>query len=232
MKHHALIIFDLDDTLFDYAQTERVAVTQACISLGVECGEDPYSRYRSASNIVRCGFRDITPENIRAFRVARAETFLALANERDVSPGDFVDECLRNSTVGILIAGVPETLGQLSGVSKVVATNGTDYPRRNKLEGSPIARHFEGFFTSESLGVAKPDPEYFLRILQLCGVTRQAVLVVGDSYRLDIEAASGCGLDCCWFDYRNEYRDTPLPSGVSRIRRFEELTTVVGGGAS
>jgi 2-haloacid dehalogenase len=228
MKDYRLIVFDLDDTLFDYAQTERLAVTEACARLGLECREDIYAKYRRANDIVRCGFRDITAENIRAFRIARADAFLASSNRRDVSAEDFVDEYLRNSTAGILIAGVPETLEQLRGISKVVATNGTDYPRRNKLEGSPIATYFDGFFSSEGLGVAKPDPEYFVRILQHCKVRKEEALVVGDSYRLDIETAARLGFDCCWFDYRRAYRDAPLPQAVRLINRFDELISVIG----
>lgn len=228
MKDYRLIAFDLDDTLFDYAQTEKLAITKSCTRLGFECGEDIYAKYKSANDIVRCGFRDITAENIRAFRLARAEAFLASSNRRDVSAKDFVDEYLRNSTTGILIAGVSETLEQLRGISKVVATNGTDYPRRNKLEGSPIAKYFDGFFSSEGLGVSKPNPEFFVRILRHCKVSKEEALIVGDNYRLDIETAAGLGLDCCWFDYRRAYRDAPLPQAVRLISRFDELVSVIG----
>lgn len=227
MRRYRLIVFDLDDTLFDYAQTERLAVTEACARLGVEC-EDVYTTYKRANDFARRGFRDITAENIRAFRVARADAFLASTNRSGVSAEDFVDEYLRHSTVGVLIAGVPETLEQLRGISKVVATNGTDYPRRNKLEGSSIAKYFDGFFSSESLGVAKPDPEYFVRVLRRCGVPKEETLIVGDSYRLDIETAVGLGLDCCWFDYRKAYRGAQLPQAVSLISRFDELVSVIG----
>lgn len=227
MNCYRLIVFDLDDTLFDYAQTERLAVTEACARLGIGCGEEIYAKYKTANDIVRRGFRNITAENIRAFRLARADVFLASSNCGDVLAEDFVDEYLRNSTAGVLIAGVPETLEQLRGISKVVATNGTDYPRRNKLEGSSIARHFDGFFSSERLGVSKPDPEYFVRVLQHCKVPKEEALVVGDNYRLDVETAVALGLDCCWFDYRQAYRGAPLPGAVRLISRFDELLSVV-----
>lgn len=228
MRPYSLVIFDLDDTLFDYEKTERFAVSSACSILEVASCENLYSLYRAANDVTRRDFREITPANIQAFRLARAKAFLDSTNRPELAPEDFVTEYLRHSTVGILMPGVPETLELLAAVPKVVATNGTEYPRRNKFEGSAIASWFDGFFSAESLGAAKPDPEFFLRILQLRGLKAQDVLIVGDSYRLDVMPAVALGIDCCWFDHHGESRETRVPQGVSLIGQFDELVAVAG----
>jgi 2-haloacid dehalogenase len=231
MKSYRLIIFDLDDTLFDYAETERSAVMEACKSFGVALAGDLYSKYKMTNDIIRGQYPKITPDNIKRFRFARAAKFLALINRSEVAPGDFVAQYLEHSTVGILISGVQETLEALEGIPKVVATNGSNFPRRNKLESSTIAKHFRGFFSAENLGVAKSHPEFFLKIIQHCNVSKEHVLIVGDDYRLDIENAITLGVDCCWFNYRKERFDGILPETVTVIERFGDLVGLVTGGA-
>jgi HAD superfamily hydrolase (TIGR01549 family) len=231
MKSYRLIIFDLDDTLFDYTETERSAVIEACESFGVALAGDLYSKYKMANDIVRGQYPKITPDNIQRFRFARAAKFLALINRSEVAPEDFVEQYLDRSTVGILISGVQETLEALEGIPKVVATNGSNYPRRNKLESSTIAKHFCGFFSAENLGVAKSHPAYFLKIIQHCDVPKEHVLIVGDDYRLDIENAINIGVDCCWFNYRKKRLDGIVPDTVTVIERFGDLVGLVTGGA-
>lgn len=231
MKSYRLIVFDLDDTLFDYAESERSAVIEACESFGVALAGDLYSKYRMANDIVRGQYPEITPDNIQRFRFARAAKFLAFLNRSEVAPEDFVEQYLKRSTTGILISGVQETLEELEGIPKVVATNGTNYPRRNKFESSTIAKHFRGFFSAEDLGVAKPHPAYFLKIIKHCNVPKEDVLIVGDNFRLDIESAVNIGVDCCWFNYHKKKFDGILPDTVTVIERFGDLARVVKGEA-
>lgn len=232
MKRYRLVIFDLDDTLFDYAETERSAVALACRSCAVAFASDLYLKYKIANENVRGEYRELTADNIRQFRLARAAKFLALINRSDISPEDFVQKYLEHSTSGILISGVRETLEALPGICKVVATNGTTYPRLNKLKNSEIAKYFDGFFSAETLGVAKSSSEYFLKIIQHYEIPKEDVLIVGDDYRLDVQCAVNAGIDCCWFNYRKEQMDRALPGTVTVIDKFGELVGLVKGGAS
>jgi HAD superfamily hydrolase (TIGR01549 family) len=229
MKRYTLIIFDLDDTLFDYSETERQAVTEACGSFGVASTNDLYLKYRLANDDLRREYRDLNADTIQRFRIARAAHFLALIGRGDISPEDFVQRYLQHSTSGVLISGVQETLEALSGIRKVVATNGTTYPRLNKLRSSVIAKYFDGFFSSETLGLAKSSADFFLRVLQHYNTPKDEVLVVGDDYRLDVLCAAASGLDCCWFNYRKEPITRPLPATVLVLDTFSDLVRVVRG---
>lgn len=231
MKRYRLIIFDLDDTLFDYTETERFAVTLACGSFGVASASDLYLKYRVANDNVRGEYQDLTADNIQRFRLARAARFLALIDRSEISPKDFVQRYLEHSTSGILISGVRETLEALAGIRKVVATNGTTYPRLNKLKSSEIAKYFDAFFSTDTLGLAKSNSEFFLKIIRHYEIPKEEVLVVGDDYRLDVQSAVNAGVDCCWFNYRNDPLDRALPGTVTAIERFGDLVDIVRGGA-
>lgn len=224
---YKLIIFDLDDTLFDYSQTEETAVGMACRASGIAPWTDLYPEYRRAHAMVRCQFNSLDADNIHAFRIERARTFLTLAKCRYLCPEAFVKNYLGFSTVGILIDGVAETLQELRGIRKVVATNGTNHPRREKLNTSSIAQHFDAFFSAEDLGVSKPNPRFFESIISQYGLTSRDVLIVGDDQNMDIVGAARLGVDSCWFNHRNRPTPPSVDHNVSTITRFCQLISLL-----
>ena len=231
MKHYKLIIFDLDDTLFDYKETEKYALINACESLGITFDGDLYTQYKKANNIVQEEYKILPSDNILKFRESRAVTFLSLIVNNEINPEDFIEKYLFCSTIGILIEGVQEVLENLKGISKVVATNGTNYPRQNKLENSQIAKYFDAYFSAENLGVAKPNSEFFLKIMKQYDVFKDEVLIVGDDCSTDVHGAVQLGIDCCWFNYRQKKSDIALPDNVYVIDKFNELNDIVKCGA-
>lgn len=227
MKSYKLIIFDLDDTLFDYVQTEKFAVIKACNLRGINSAEDIYSQYKMANSFAKEEFKVLSYTNIKQFRELRAVKFLSLIKCDEINPNTFILEYLKNSTVGILIDGVKETLNELTGISKVVATNGSNYPRWNKLKNSQISSLFDGFFSGENLKVEKPNPEFFKNILCKCNVAKEEALMVGDDFSTDIQGAINTGIDCCWFNYRKAKLNFELPESIIVIEKFNELLNIV-----
>lgn len=227
MKSYKLIIFDLDDTLFDYVQTERNAVIKTCNSVGINSLEDIYSQYKKANSFAKKEFKVLSNSNIKQFRELRAINFLSLIQRNEINPNEFIEEYLKNSTVGILIEGVKETIIKLSGISKVIATNGSNYPRWDKLKNSQISVFFDDFFSSENLKVEKPNPEFFTNILCKYNVEKEQALMVGDDFSTDIQGAINSGIDCCWFNFHKVKLDFKLPESVIVIEKFNELLNFV-----
>ena len=227
MNRYNLIIFDLDDTLFDYKETEKYAIIKACEKFCIIFKGDLYSQYKKANNIIRKEYDTITWNNIQQFRDSRVKMFFSLIKTSNINPKDFVEEYLTHSTVGILIEGVQETLESLKGIIKVVATNGTNFPRQNKLENSHIAKYFDAYFSAENLGVAKPNSEFFLKIMKHFDVCNNEVLSVGDDYSIDIQGAIELGIDCCWFNYRRKKLTVALPDNVYEIKKFNQLINII-----
>jgi 2-haloacid dehalogenase len=227
MKHYNLIIFDLDDTLFDYKKTEEYAIIKTCESLGINFEGDLYYQYKIANDIIRQKFNLLDYNNIQLFRYSRIKMFFSLINNINIRPKVFINEYLEYSAFGILIEGVPETLENLKGISKVVATNGTNIPRQKKLESSSIARYFDAFFSAENLGVAKPNSEFFLKIIKYLDVKKDEVLSVGDDYSNDIKCAIETGIDSCWFNYRKVKITENLSDNVYVIEKFNEIIGIV-----
>jgi putative hydrolase of the HAD superfamily len=79
-------------------------------------------------------------------------------------------------------------------------------------------------------GISKPDPAFFRLAAARAGVPPGAALMVGDSYRADVEGARASGMQAVLLA-RPEWRDqreTP-PDGVTVIGSLSELPALVVG---
>ena len=63
-----------------------------------------------------------------------------------------------------------------------------------------LASAFDAVVYSAEVGVEKPHPEIFARLLGRLGLPAARVLHVGDDRRADVEGALGAGLQAMWLD--------------------------------
>lgn len=66
------------------------------------------------------------------------------------------------------------------------------------LKDFDLLRYFDKVIESAVVGVRKPDPRIFQLGLKALGMPAREVLVVGDSYRKDIEPAMSLGCSTLW----------------------------------
>ena len=110
------------------------------------------------------------------------------------------------------LSGAPELLEYLYIRYKLcVATNAgvsdTEAMRR-ALRRVDIERYFSAFFSSKDLGVAKPDPQFFLRICSEMAVEPRHALMIGNDYDKDICGAARAGLHTVYFVEKLENVDS------------------------
>ncbi len=80
-----------------------------------------------------------------------------------------------------------------AGVLAVLATNQQDHRRGWMRDDLGVDRHFDAVFYSCEMGVVKPDPAYFRRILADLDLPAGSVAFVDDS-AANVEAARALGL--------------------------------------
>jgi putative hydrolase of the HAD superfamily len=70
----------------------------------------------------------------------------------------------------------------------------SDFPPRRKLELLGLDSFFDAVFSTEELGVLKPNPAPFLKLASALGLPPREILYVGNSPRYDIIGAKKAGM--------------------------------------
>lgn len=195
------LLFDLDDTLFDFRAAEAHALEEALGDAGVACDPDWLPVYREVNAEAWRALEEGRTTPLR-LRVQRFETlFDRLALHLD--PVAFSARYLRSlSTQVQLVKGAREMLDAVLPDRRLaIITNGLSEVQRPRLATSVIAGRIGVVVISEEVGVAKPDPAIFdIALARMGGPDRRDVLMIGDSLTSDIAGGVAAGLDTAWYN--------------------------------
>ena len=221
------LLFDADNTLFDFDQAERNAHLLLCRAHGLAFSEEGYQLYHKCNaDLWRDFDRGLCTKEY--LLVERFRRYLAITGER-ADPEALNRDHLRALGEGaMLLPGAEELCRVLSRDHRLyLLTNAVASVQKARFANSAIAPYFQGAFISEEVGVGKPDPAYFEYVFRAVpGLTRDNALVIGDSLTSDIQGANNAGLPCCWFNPKGQ----PRPQGLRidyEIRALEELYAIV-----
>ena len=221
------LLFDADNTLFDFDQAERNAHLLLCRAHGLAFSEEGYQLYHKCNaDLWRDFDRGLCTKEY--LLVERFRRYLAITGER-ADPEALNRDHLRALGEGaMLLPGAEELCRVLSRDHRLyLLTNAVASVQKTRFANSAIAPYFQGAFVSEEVGVGKPDPAYFDYVFHAVpGLARDNALVIGDSLTSDIQGANNAGLPCCWFNPKGQ----PRPQGLRidyEIRALEELYAIV-----
>ena len=196
------LLFDADDTLFDFPKASARAFEQMCRTHDLPYTPEAYQLYHGINLELWAAFDrgELTKEFITRERFVRF--FRARGLERDPAA------CNRDYLAGLGQGVYPlphaeEVCRTLRdrGHRMYIITNAVASVQRSRLRGSVFADLFEGAFISEEAGASKPSRAYFDYVRQqLPGLTAENTLVIGDSLATDMRGANNAGLPCCWFN--------------------------------
>jgi HAD superfamily hydrolase (TIGR01549 family) len=219
------VLFDLDDTLCDYAGARATRLRLAFAhGLGSDAAHrvdldrmviesidiHPHGADHFPDLFGRHGCRD--PESaVRAAEWYRRNRFHSLAlfpeTERTLRVVRRQGEELPARAVGIV-------------------TNGPAEVQRAKATLLGVHDLVDFVIISGELGIAKPDPEIFREALRRAGVRADEAVYVGDSVEFDMAGARGAGIRSVWVNPRGERWESadPMPDRVIRsIGEFPRL---------
>lgn len=220
------LLFDADNTLFDFDAAERLAYETVCKTHRLPYSGAGYALYRQCNSELWHDFDQglCTKEFLLLERFRR---YL----ERSGQTGD--PEKLNQTHLqtiaasSMLLPGALELCRTLAEKHELyIITNGVESSQRARFERSAIAPCFKGLFISEAVGYGKPSPAYFDYVFRAVpGLTPHSGLVIGDSLSSDIQGANNVGLDCCWYNPKG----LPRPDGLRidyEVRTLEEILPV------
>lgn len=238
MKSYEYILFDADNTLFDFDAAELAAFSALCRECGLPYSEGLYRAYSAINDSLwkRLEKNEITADFLKVERFRRLLTEnlgykCENENDRDAlneTAEEYRDCYMENlSRQSMLVDGAEEVCRALSSRYKLyIITNGIGRIQRRRFSSSVIYEYFTDIFISEEIGAAKPACEYFDSVISAIGdPDRRKYLVVGDSLTSDCDGAIYSGIDICRYNPANKPSDGRILT--YNIRRLDELENIL-----
>lgn len=221
------LLFDGDDTLFDFPKAALHAFHSLCRAQ--QLPDTP--EHRACFNHISAALWEAFDRGEVSKEFATRERFVRFLAELGLRRNP--DECNRDylAALGEGVYPLPhaeEVCAELSKTRRLyIITNAVASVHRSRLQNSVFAPYITASILSEEAGASKPDPAYFAYALSgIPGATKENCLVVGDSPSADMAGANQAGLPCCWYNPVGK----PRPAGLRidwEIRDLLELYEIV-----
>jgi len=233
MEGCELVLFDLDDTLYDFGEFLRAGLRQAFKLHPLTCDLehapllDIFEHYSETLYLhVEQGAWDFAE-----YRKRRA---IATFEKVGASWTDDLVEEFNHSWYELALASMKpdeSLISLLQVLSKDyhlgVVSNGLGGSYR-KIRNLGLDNVFgpDHVFIGEELGTSKPQPESYLLPLRRFGISPANAVFVGDSWKLDVVGPTTVGMQAVWFNPRG--RPAPMePEPLAVISRLDELPNVI-----
>jgi putative hydrolase of the HAD superfamily len=198
------VLWDVDDTIFDYTSADRAGMRQHLLSEGLPDGYDSVGQALAA-------WREVTDLHWARFaqgetdfqgqRRDRVRSFLG----RPMSDAD-ADAWFERHVTHFEAAWslFPDTVPVLDVLADeyrhAVLSNSSIHNQDRKLRVLGVRDRFEAVVCAVELGVSKPDAGAFHAACDAIGLRPQEVAYVGDHPDIDARGAVAAGLVGIWLD--------------------------------
>ena len=201
MPRYPYLLFDADNTLFDFDRADHYAFAAACAVSGLEFSEELLRRYWVHNNAVWTMFD--RGEATKDFIVL--ERFRRFFAELDIDADPALANRVHLEALATCAFPTEHSVEVCKTLAKthrlVLITNAVASVQRGRLERAEIKPYLEAAFISEEAGAQKPTKEYFDSVVsRIDGIAKDNCLVVGDSLTSDIQGAVNYGLASCWYN--------------------------------
>jgi YjjG family noncanonical pyrimidine nucleotidase len=222
-----VVLFDLDYTLFDSAESEHKALTKTLRSQGIEPENRIIESYRAINQRLWKAL-ELQELDLEQLRLQRFEE-LVQGFSFSCNPRILADTYTSNLGIcGAFYPEAKEVLQSLAGHLKLgLVTNGVSETQRTRLALHNFDQFFDAIVISGEFGIPKPDSAIFEEALRSLNHDRtEDVLMVGDSLSSDMAGAINCGIGTCWFNPKNIPLTIDLPI-LHTIHSLDQLPLLV-----
>lgn len=199
------IIFDVDDTLIDFAATENYALRSLFNRHHWELNADLQKQYHSYNQ----GLWRQLEQGKLTYEDLSEMTFHDFIKEHfglEIDGKKTMDEY--RSYFGQahkLLPGVEDTLkfAKKAGYKLTVLSNGEKFMQNHRLELAGIKDYFDLIVTSEEAHYSKPDEHTFDYFFSRTETGPNETIFFGDGLQSDILGAERYGFDSIWYNHRH-----------------------------
>ncbi|NHC04651.1 HAD family hydrolase [Acinetobacter sp. 187] len=197
------VFFDLDNTLTHRDQSVQAYSRHLLQSFDTALNSNDERQYQKTLEIIRRIDNGGYPKKQLLTHPSIAGSVAnALIEELDWATTPELEELTefwfaQFGLSAVAMPGAEDLLQQLknTGYRLAVISNGGHATRLKILQGLGFTPYFDAIFSSESVGIAKPNAEIFLHSCQQLGVEPQQSLYIGDHPVNDYQGAIQAGLN-------------------------------------
>ncbi|MFD0270806.1 HAD family hydrolase [Streptomyces sp. NPDC127106] len=226
------VLWDIDDTLFDYTGADTAGLARRLAEEGLAerygSPEQALERWRetTARHWDRFAAGEVTFQGQRRDRV---RDFLDEPAMGDEAADAWFDRYVEHyKAAWTVFPDVVPALDALAGRYRHgVLSNSSSANQDPKLRTLGLRERFEVLVCAAELGVSKPEEAAFRAACGALGLPPADVAYVGDQPEIDARGARDAGLTAVWLDRPGDRG--PGPAGVHRIEGLAELPELLAG---
>lgn len=223
MKSYRLFLFDLDDTLLDFKESERSSFESTLREFGVESGlTEIFASYQSENQRLWKRFEQaqVSKEFLKVERFRKTFELHALDLDSKKASERYLE---RLPETVVLVDYALEICQWLSSKGEIgIVTNGIQAVQESRVANSPLLPYVSFLSVSEECGFAKPDPRFFEHSVKKAKYFEyDTTLMIGDRFETDILGAHQFGIDACWF---NPQKNMGVINHEVRFREVSHLS--------
>ena len=200
-KMFKTVLFDLDDTIFDFQKAEHEALKKTLFKFDIEPTEQTMELYSKINKrqwqLLEEGKFTRAEICVRRFKLLFEKLGL------NCSPEDVNEEYKKLLGIGhYFIPGAQELLeGLWQKFDLYIVSNGNLSVQQGRLASADISKYFKEIFISEEIGADKPCVEFFNYCFsQIPDFKKEETIIIGDSLTSDIRGGNNAGITTCWFN--------------------------------
>lgn len=226
MNKYKYLIFDLDDTIFDFQKSESEALEILFDEYNIPFNQSNKEKYKKINRMYwdKLESGDISMNEVLTNRFR--DFFAIFGIETD---GEEIETKYRSLLKKSchLIPFAKESILSLKnrGYIIIAGSNGIGKNQRLKLEKCGISNYFDDIFVSDELGYDKPSIGFYNHIFdKFPDMNINNSIMIGDSLGSDIQGAINANIDSIWYNNKGIKSDNIKSTyETDDIRRIVEI---------
>ncbi|MFD5140574.1 HAD family hydrolase [Streptomyces sp. NPDC058378] len=223
------VLWDIDDTIFDYSGADRAGMHQHLESEGLPAGYDSLDHaldvWKAVTDVQWARFA-AGETDFQGQRRERVRTFLGRRLSDAEADAWFGRHATHYEAAWALFPDTVPALDRLAGAYRhAVLSNSSIHNQDRKLRALGIRDRFEAVVCAVELGVSKPEAGAFRAACEVLELAPHEVAYVGNEPDIDAGGAVAAGLMGIWLDREGRGGRPELV----RITGLDELPGLLAG---
>lgn len=223
----SLVLFDLDETLFDHRHASRSALRALKRDYP---SLHPVSLEELAHEAAR--ILEHTHRRVLAGELSKTAARVARLRELFLTFGVYLDEAGYDAAVASYVREYRRSRRPVNGARRLlevlgkeqtigIVTNNFREEQESKLADCGLTDLIDFMVTSQETGSPKPEAAIFREALDRGDAMPSEAVMVGDDWHVDVLGARRCGIRPVWFN--RHFGPAPEDVAVDQIGSFEPL---------